>query len=229
MARLARVVAPGLPYHVTHRGNRRQPVFFETEDRRIYKDWLAQYSLLYGLEIWAYCLMTNHIHLIAAGREVDSLARSIGRAHGRFAQRQNRHNGWSGHLWENRFYSTPLDEDLLWSAVRYVEMNPVRAGISAEPGDYEWSSATAHISGQHDELLASSRPFPGGVSDWSQWLVESFDANSVETIRKNTMTGRPSGSAAFVSSLEQRLSRKLQPRKRGRKAKKKTKKEGSSG
>ncbi|MCP4205169.1 MAG: transposase [bacterium] len=221
MARLARVVAPGLPYHVTHRGNRCQDVFFDPQDRQIYKDWLALYSRRYGLEIWAYCLMTNHIHLIVVNRKNDSLARTVGCTHGRFAQRQNRLNGWSGHLWANRFFSTPLDEAHLWAAARYVEMNPVRAGISAEPAAYKWSSARAHISGRHDALLSPARPFPGEVPDWSQWLTGNLDVERVETIRKNTATGRPSGSASFTSELERRLDRRLRPRRRGRKPKKK--------
>ena len=160
--------------------------------------------------------MTNHVHLIVVGHQADSAARAIGSTHGRFAQRQNRLHGWSGHLWENRFFSTPLDERHLWAAVRYVEMNPVRAGIVSEPGAYEWSSARAHLDGRRDPLLSAARPFPGPVSDWSGWLASEPDTEQVETIRRNTSTGRPTGSASFVSQLERRLNRTLKPQKRGR-------------
>ncbi len=109
--RLARIVLPGLPYHVTHRGNRRQNIFFRPQDRQTYKRWLGEYAERYGLEAWSYCLMTNHVHLLVVGHASDSLAAAIGRTHGRFAQWQNKRNDWSGHLWANRFYSTPLDDE----------------------------------------------------------------------------------------------------------------------
>jgi putative transposase len=220
VGRIARVVAPGIPYHVTHRGNRRQPVFFDSCDRRLYKDWLAFYGRRFGLEVWAYCLMTNHVHLIAISRNDSSLARSIGCTHGRFARYQNRLYGWSGHLWENRFYSTPLDNRHLWAAVRYVEMNPVRAGVVNRPVEFKWSSATAHIFGRGDPLLSPSRPFPGPITDWSRWLRTDHDRRQIQVLRRNTRTGLPTGSDLFVSELENRLGRSLKPDKRGRRPRK---------
>lgn len=217
MARLARIVLPGLPYHVTHRGNRRQKIFFEPRDPRVYKRLLKKYAERYGLEIWAYCLMTNHVHLLAVPRSQESLAEAIGRTHGCFAQWQNRRNSWSGHLWANRFYSTPLDEDHLWAAVRYVECNPVRAGIVDRAELYEWSSARCHTGFRFDSLLTPSRPFPGSVECWSDWLANEPGAKQLEALRRNTSTGRPTGSDAFAEQLEERLGRSLRPQKRGRK------------
>jgi putative transposase len=216
MARLARVVAPEVPHHITHRGNRREPVFFNSRDRFFYKELLAQYARNFELEIWAYCLMTNHIHLIATAHFLDSLAKTMCCVQGQFARYQNRLYKWSGHLWENRFYSTPLDSRHLWAAVRYVEMNPVRASLVKDPAEYEWSSARAHISELDDPLLSPTRPFPGPIEDWSDWLTGAHDRRLIEALRRNTKTGRPSGSDSFTSSLESLLARNLRPGRRGR-------------
>ena len=216
MARLARVVLPGLPYHVTPRGNRRQDLFFRPQDRRIYKRWLGEYAERYGLEVWSYCLMTNHVHLLVVSKQGDSLAGAIGRTHGRYAQWQNRRYGWSGHLWANRFYSTPLDEEHLWTAVKYVELNPVRSGLVERAEEYEWSSARCHARDYSDDLLAPNRPFPGSVEDWSTWLAGELPEEEVETLRKNTSTGRPTGSDSFIADLEAQLVRTLHLQKRGR-------------
>lgn len=217
LARLPRVVLPGLPYHVTHRGNRRQDVFLSPWDRWVYKHWLGQCAERHGLEVWSYCLMTNHVHLLVVAHRKDSLAMTIGQTHGRFAQWQNKRNGWSGHLWANRFYSTPLDEEHLWTAVRYVERNPVRAGLVERAEDYEWSSARCHARDRPDELLAPARPFPGNVEDWSDWLAIEPHEEQVEALRRNTSRGRPTGSEEFVAQLEVQLARTLRAEKRGRK------------
>ncbi len=219
MSRIARVVVPGLAYHVTHRGNRGQDVFFEPRDRTVYKRWLGEYAARYGLEIWAYCLMTNHVHLLVVARTESSLAKTIGRTHGRYASRQNRRHGWTGHLWANRYYSTPLDEAHAWAAVRYVERNPVRAGMVERAEDYPWSSARCHAMGEPDPLLSPQRPFPGGIEDWSSWLAVRVHRKLADAIRKNTLAGRPTGSREFVEALEARLDRTLSTRPRGRKRK----------
>ena len=220
MARFARVVVPGLAYHLTHRGNRGADVFFTPGDREVYQSWLGEYADAYGLEVWAYCLMTNHVHLLAVARERDSLAMAIGRTHMRFARWVNRRQGWRGHLWGNRFFSTPLDEPHLWQAVRYVELNPVRAGIVRRAEEYPWSSARAHCLGSADPLLSESRPFLGRVADWSAWLAQGLDLEAIAELRRNTSTGRPTGSPEFTARLEEQLGRMLRPRKNGRKRRK---------
>ena len=222
MVRFARVVLTGLPYHVTHRGNRRDDVFFTPEDRDQYRQWLREYVDRYGLEIWAYCLMTNHVHFIATPRRPDSLAQTIGRAHMRHARRVNRNQGWSGHLWANRFYSTALDEEHLWTAVKYVELNPVRARLVERGEHYPWSSAKAHVDGVPDPLLSTKRPFPDfeRVGDWGVWLASGLDEADEKLLRANTYTGRPTGGESFVAKLEHLLGRLLRPEKRGRKARK---------
>ncbi|MBX7245841.1 MAG: transposase [Candidatus Sumerlaeaceae bacterium] len=219
MARISRAVAPGIPYHVTHRGNHRADVFFSLEDRDVYLRLLAEFAKKFGMDVWAYCLMTNHIHLIVVPRERDSLARAVGFAHMRYSRRVNQREGWTGHLWANRFYSTALDGEHLWEAVRYVERNPVRAGLAERAEDWPWSSAAAHALGEANPLLSPTRPFPGGVEDWGRWLEMPGDVGAVERIRRQTCTGRPCGTESFVEQLEGLVGRILRPLKRGRKPK----------
>lgn len=212
MARFGRVAAPGCAYHVTHRGNRRGDVFLREEDREVYRSRLLEYSERFGLEIWAYCWMSNHVHLLVSAQRPDSLARAIGNSHRSYAQYLNRCQNWSGHLWANRFYSTPLDSWHLFQAVRYVELNPVRVGLVSEAESYPWSSASAHTRGSHDPLLSPRRPFPGAIRDWSAWLRQGLEPEQIEILRTNTSTGRPSGSPEFVLELEKALGRRLRPR-----------------
>jgi putative transposase len=218
MARFARIVVPGYPYHVTHRGNRREDVFYSTDDRDVYRKWLREYSDTFELEIWAYCLMCNHVHLLVLPHRDDSLALAIGHTHRRYAQWVNRQHGWSGHLWANRFHSTLLDNGHLWTAVKYVECNPVRARIVRRAEEYPWSSARAHSRGSADALLSPNRPFPNSerVGDWAAWLATALDEQSEATLRRNTQTGRPCGSTAFIEKLEEQEGRSLRPGKRGR-------------
>ena len=223
MARFARVVVPGYPYHVTHRGNRGTDLFFLAEDRDVYRQWLSEYAKEFRLEIWAYCLMANHVHLLAVPRRKDSLAMAVGRTHMRYARRINRRQGLTGHLWANRYYSTILDQSHLWAAVKYIETNPVRAKIVTQAADYEWPSARSHAHGRPDSLLSPRRPFPDpkSVGNWAHWLAGDLEAAFMDNLRKNTNTGRPCGTNAFIKRLEKRLGRLLTPQKAGRKPGKK--------
>jgi putative transposase len=216
MARIARVVLPDCSYHLTHRGNRGEAVFFTEEYRHRYLWWLHKYAERYALEVWAYCLMTNHVHLIALSRKADSLARTIGNAHRHYSRAINGRHEWTGHLWANRFYSTPLDEAHLWLAVRYVELNPVRAGIVQDPTEYRWSSAAAHAGLVTDDVLSPARPFPGTIEDWRRWLAQGLSPVDYRRLRSNTSRGRPSGSKEFVAWFETKLSRTIRPRRAGR-------------
>lgn len=216
MARLTRAVAIGFPHHVTHRGNNRCDVFLCDEDRQTYLDFLCVYSAQAQLDIWGYCLMSNHVHLIVVPRAADSLARGVGLAHRRYAVWLNQRAGYSGHLWANRFFSTALDEAHHWMAIRYVERNPVRAGLVVKAEQYPWSSACAHVLGKEDALLSANRPYPGPVADWGAWLQDpAAESDGIEALRRCTQTGRPCGSMAFAEMLEQMLGRRLRPQKRG--------------
>lgn len=217
MARLARVVLPDFPHHVTHRGNRRENIFYHETDRDVYLSWMREYCVKAQLDVWAYCLMTNHVHLLVVPRREDSMARGIGLAHRRFAVWQNLRKNWQGHLWSDRYFSTPLDEKHLWSCVRYIERNPLRAGMVERAEDYAWSSARSHVTGSEDGLLSPSRPFPGLVGDWSQWLGSEQQMEEVEEIRRCTQTGRPCGTMSFVQQVSELTGRILWAMKAGRK------------
>jgi putative transposase len=218
MPRLARITAPGLTYHVTHRGNRRGDVFFSREDRELYLRRLAAGGRDYGLEIWAYCLMTNHVHLLVRGEERDALPRVMRRLQGQYARHVNQERGWQGHLWANRYYSHPIDGHALWASVRYIEQNPVRAGIARHAEEYHWSSARAHCGLDGGGILSPNRPFPGGVSNWRRFL-EIQDESGAARIRRACREGKPAGDDEFVSRLEKQLGRTLRRRPKGRPAK----------
>ena len=227
MARLARVVYPGCPHHLTHRGNRREDVFFCDEDRRAYLEELASAAGRFGLRVWGWCLMSNHVHLLVVPKRADSLARAVGLVHARHSRRLNDARGWTGHLWASRFYSTPLDQAHLWTAIRYLELNPVRAGLVRRAEAWPWSSARAHVLGAPDPLLDPARPFAAGARDpltgrplaWGKWLARGLNEEETAALREATRTGRPCGSEAFVRELEKALARPLAPQKRGRKPK----------
>jgi putative transposase len=221
MPRLARVLIPDCPHHITHRGNRRENVFFDSADREHYLSLLSIYSDRFSLNIIAYCLMDNHIHLVAIPLQDDSLAKTIGNTHRRYSRWINTKRSLSGHLWENRYFSTPLDEPHTMVAVKYVEPNPVRAGLAAHAQDWLWSSARSHVFGIPDPLLAEKYPLQDktAIDNWSSWLADGLDDVMVSLIRRNTCTGRPSGSEEFVRHLENLTNRILTPQKTGRKRK----------
>ena len=219
MVRLARVVAPGLPHHVTQRGNRRQTVFFSDEDYEAYKALLAEYCAAAGVSVWAYCLMPNHVHLILVPGDGDGLRRALGEAHRRYTRRINFREGWRGYLWQGRFASFVLDEAHLMAAARYVELNPVRAGLCARPEDWRWSSAAAHLAGRDDGLVTAA-PLLELAGDWRALLDGGLEDVALAAIRKHERTGRPLGSEAFVEMLEQDLARPLKRAKPGPKPRK---------
>ena len=217
MARIARVIAPGIPHHVTQRGNRRQQTFFCDEDYQAYIDLMAEWCAKYHVEIWAWCLMPNHVHLIAVPESEASLARAIGEAHRRYTRRINMQKGWKGHLWQERFASFPMDETYLLAAARYVEMNPVAAQIVKRPEDYCWSSARAHLAA-HDDDLTKVEPLLSMVANWKDFLSLSSE-EEMNTFRKHERTGRPLGHEEFVERLEGMQDRPLRPQKPGPKLK----------
>ncbi len=158
MGRFARVVAVDVPHHVTQRGNARQVILGSDEDRLTYLALLRQYSELHGMGLLGYCLMSNHVHLISVPHAQDALAQALKQAHGRYATYWNARRASSGHVWQGRFYSCPLDESHLWEALRYVELNPVRAGMVASAEEWRWSSARVHCGTESvDAMLERER------------------------------------------------------------------------
>jgi putative transposase len=219
MPRLARTVFAGVPHHITQRGNRREDVFFTDEDRRAYLAWLKDYAEKYGVDILAYCLMSNHVHLVAAPANADGLQRVLKPLHMRYAQRVNRANDWTGHLWQGRYFSSALDETYLWAAIRYVERNPVRAGMVRKAQNYRWSSAGAHCGLRRDATLTGKprwRRKIDGIGDWAAWLAEGDAPDTLEVLRRNADKGLPCGSERFIRKLEKSAGRALRYRPRGR-------------
>lgn len=216
MPRIGRAIVEGIPYHITQRDNRREDIFFEDDDRTRYHSWLHDYSSKQGLKVWAYCLMTNHVYFIVFPERADSIERVMRPLHMRYAQYINKKKGWVGHLWQGRYFSIALDEQYLWSAVRYVERNPLRAGIVKVSENYHWSSAAAHCGKRDDHLLSSDLPLIGDIKDWSEWLKEPEKESEMEILRQNTQKGLPCGNDSFIAKLEGLLNRELKFRPPGR-------------
>jgi len=214
MPRLARAVVPDFPHHVAQRGNRRQQTFFGDHDYLLYTALMAEWCHRCRVEIWAYCLMPNHAHLIAVPTAPHGLRRAIGEAHRRYTLEVNRREGWRGHLWQGRFASFVMDDRYTLAAARYVELNPVRAGLVARAGDYPWSSARAHLLGRDDALTAAA-PLLARVDTWSAFLGQGTEEDVTDQLRKHESTGRPLGSDAFVDYLEGLLQRALRPLRSG--------------
>ena len=219
MPRLPRTVFASLPHHVTQRGNRQEDVFFTDEDREVYLSWLKGYGDKYQVEVLAYCLMTNHVHLIAVPQTDDGLHQMLKPLHMRYAQRINRARGWKGHVWQGRFFSSPLDDAYLWTAMRYVERNPVRAGMEQRAENYRWSSAAAHCGKRSDRVLNPesdwSKKF-AAIDDWSAWLAEGDETEKMHILRQNVEKGLPCGKTDFIQQLGKMVGRLLEYRPQGR-------------
>jgi putative transposase len=219
MPRLARRVFAGLPHHVVQRGNRREDVFFCDADRSTYLDWMRQYCDEARVRILAYCLMTNHVHLVAVPMSDEGLEMALRPLHTRYAMRVNRRRGSKGHVWQGRFFSSTLDESYLWAAIRYVERNPVRAGMVDRAERYRWSSAPAHCGPGADPVLTRDAVWLEtlrSVDNWPDWLAD-FDAPvQLDTLRGHVRRSLPCGNEEFVRQLERLAGLPLVPKARGR-------------
>jgi putative transposase len=220
MPRIARVVVPDYPHHITQRGNRQQQTFFYEKDYQFYIDLMSEWCSNLGVDVWAYCLMPNHSHLIVVPKSEDSLKHAIGEAHRRYTLYINSREGWKGHLWQGRFCSYILDENHLLAVTRYVEMNPVKAGIVKMPEDWAWSSASAHISRTDDKLVKVAPLLKLVTDEWKEFLSLPISERIASEIQSHEKTGRPLGSDSFVTKLETVVGRVLKPEKAGRKLKK---------
>ncbi len=217
VSRIARVVVPGLPHHVTQRGVRQGETFFRDEDYSEYVSLLADNCRRFDVAVWAWCLMPNHVHLVLVPGDADALAQAVGRTHWRYTRQVNLRLGARGWLWQGRFASCPMERAHALVAVRYVETNPVRARLAERPEDYAWSSARFHLRGEEDGLTASGS-IEEEIDDWAEFLRGAEDGEAAR-LRRSTSTGRPLGDREFVKELEERLGRPLAPRKPGRKPK----------
>ena len=205
MPRNARCVLPGIPYHVTQRGTDRQRVFFLNSDREMYLHLLRRNLPQARVRVLAYALMTNHVHAIVIPERAESLAVLFRRVHGRYAQYVNTRRGRSGHLWQGRFYSCPLDGAHLSTALRYVEENPCRAGLAERPEQYRWSSAAAHLGLKEDDYGVLDLNFwerAGAVATWLEMYAAEIGEEQRERLRECTYSGRPFGTEEFVTRME---------------------------
>ena len=217
MTRLARLVFPGLPHHVTQRGNRREAIFFEDGDQEIYRDLLAEQTRKAGVEVWAYCLMPNHVHLILTPSTADGLGRAVGEAHRRYTNFINARGRWTGHLFQGRFGSVAMDEDHLMAAFRYVPLNPVKAGLVERPGDWPWSSARAHLARQSTPYV-DVEPALSRIDDVAAFLSLTGEPHieaQWSDVLKAEQIGRPVGAKAWIQQLEQQHQKSFSPRRRG--------------
>ena len=217
MARFARIVAAGFPHHVTQRGNARRFILETDAERNVYLSLLEEGLERYGVELIGYCLMSNHVHLLVVPRKEDGLARSLKLTHGRFAGYWNAANRSSGHVWQGRYYSCPLDEAHLCEALRYAELNPVRARLVARAEDWPWSSTPVHcgLAAANPRLAMDMWRSRWGAEQWRAYLETQANESSIKAIRDSTLGGRPLGSPEFTRALGREAHRPLTVQNRG--------------
>jgi putative transposase len=219
MARLSRITVPGLPHHVTQRGNRREAVFLEDGDYALYRDLLAERCRANGVECWAYCLMPNHIHLILTPSTAEGLSRAVGETHRRYSGFVNARARVTGHVFQGRFSSAAMDEPHCLAAFRYLAFNPVRAKLVQAPQDWPWSSAAAHLS-RHDDGLVRVRPLLDlAPSPQDLFTMSPDEASALFALETKSVAGRPLGDAGFIADVERKLGYAVTPAKRGPKPK----------
>ena len=215
MSRLPRIIVPGVPHQVTQRGNRRQRVFLGDDDYNLYKDWLAKSCRQNSVEVWSYCLMPNHVHLILVPADDSGLSRAVGETHRRYSSYINARLRVTGHLFQGRFGSVAMDELHLLAAFRYVAMNPVKAKMVAQATDWSWSSTKAHLRGKDDGLV-SVRPLLDRVDDVSEFLAATPEQDLEIALEKGQSIGRPLMEEGMLVELERKLGRTIRPARRGR-------------
>jgi putative transposase len=214
MARLARVVVPGHPHHVTQRGNGRARTFFDEADYALYRDLLSANCRAANVEIWAWCLMPNHVHLILVPADPDGLRRALARVHRRYAGIVQARRRRSGHFWQGRFGAVAMDEEHLAAALRYLSQNPVRARLVERAQDWRWASTRAHLRGKDDGVTAL-QPIRDRFPRFADLLEGETEGGLFERLRAAESIGRPLGGDRFLAALERRTGRALKPGKRG--------------
>lgn len=215
MARLARAVFPGLPHHVTQRGNGRQQTFFEDADYALYRDLLREHCAAAGVAVWAWVLMPNHVHLILVPGDEDGLRRALSRVHRIYAGRIHERLRRTGHFWQGRFGCVAMDDEHTQAALRYVAMNPVRAGLTRRAHEWRWSSVRAQL-GIESDLLTDVAAVRARAPEFAELLRSVENEEAAMRLRRAESVGRPVGSAAFLDRLERQYGRSVKASKRGR-------------
>ena len=216
MARQARIVLSNTAHHITQRGNRGEHIFFEKADYQSYLDILTEQCQRFKVSLLSYCLLPNQIHLIAVPQKAELMARAIGETHRRYTNHINERQNWRGHLFQDRFFSYPADEQNSLRAARFVETMPVTAGIAPKPENYLWSSAKCRIKVIENPILRPFRSFHA-IHNWGDYLNRPMDPNELKIIQTHLQTGRPRGSDLFLDNIEAQIGRPVRPQKRGRK------------
>ena len=214
MARLSRLVVPGLPHHVTQRGNGRAPVFFSDADYETYRDWLGETCRAADVAVWSWVLMPNHVHLILVPNDADGLRRALAPLHRRYAGHVHARLKRTGHFWQGRFGCVVMDEAHLSAALRYVALNPVRARLVGQATDWRWSSVHAHL-GRIADGVTERAPVLDRFPDFGELIAVGEDEVLSAGLRRSESIGRPAGDAAFLARIEHRTRRVLAPAKRG--------------
>ena len=220
MARLARLVIPGIPHHITQRGNGRAQTFFGELDYRLYLELLAKHCRAAEVSVWAWVLMPNHVHLILTPRDSDGLRRALAPTHRAYAGRLNARRARPGHFWQGRFGCVAMDEAHLGAALRYLALNPVRARLVAEATDWRWSSVHAQMGLVRDDGVTDTGPVRARYRDFASFLSLGEDEDLSRSLRRAETIGRPLGDGAFLGRIEALTGRSLRPAKRGRKPRK---------
>jgi putative transposase len=217
MPRSARCIIPDYPYHLTHRGNNKQQIFFKDADYRRYLYWFEEARKEYRLKVLAFCLMPNHMHLVGIASESHSFAKVINVVHARYAQYFHREYGGVGHLWQGRYFSCLLDQTHLLAALRYVERNPTRANLSFKPWDWVWSSAREHVKGDRSIIFLEDCSKLVSISSWESYIDVQENLNDINEIRKQTNARKAWGSDEFKKHIEKDYNIELFIKKAGRK------------
>jgi putative transposase len=210
MPRIARAVAPGFPHHIVQRGNNSEDVFFSPEDRGVYLFLAKQYSEKWDTPIICYCLMTKHVHVLARPSSGESLQKMMQGVTLCYTQHINRKYGRTGRLWQSRYHSCIVDQDAyLWAVARYIEQNPVRAGIVKHPEDFPYSSAGAHVGLHQDAVLGEDLFSDTQRNDYIAFLRSGIPEDQMKDIRQSSRTGRPLGTERFISEVERSFGKRL--------------------
>lgn len=208
MPRQERIIIPHEAHHITQRGNYRQEIFECDDDFKQYLTWLEEYSKKYKIDVVAYCLMTNHVHIIGTPKDRESFAKVFNILAMRYSQYINRKRKSCGHVWQGRYFSCVLDEKYLYHAIRYVEQNPVRAKMVKDAWDYKWSSAQTHIGIETESIISLKKTFSMDAEEWKEYLKEVDEEVNTE-VRLKTKRGLVAGTERFIKKLEKRLKRSL--------------------
>ena len=205
MSRPTRIVIPNIPYHVTQRGNQARDVFFHPNDRKRYLEKLTSYSNRFGFDIQAYCLMSNHIHLLGIPRNKNSIAKTMQVVQSNHTRTINLSQGWTGNLWQQRYSASALNIPHMWNTLRYIEQNPVRAGIVLKCEDYIWSSAASHCGIRDDALINTDPRYSDMFDNWHEIVNQVLDDETLEDIRYRTRKGFPCGERRLIKVISKKV------------------------